>query len=209
MKTNVYIDGFNLYYCALRSTPYKWLNLDELCQLLLPKHQINCIKYFTARIKARANDPGQSTRQQAYFRALQTIPNLSIYYGNFRSYRKRLPTVASIRKGGKLSFIEVLKTDEKGSDVNLATQLLNDAFQKEIECAVIISNDSDLEEPVRIVHTKLRLRVGIINPSVHPCRALIKHADFFKRIRRGTLRTAQFPPTLVDEKGKFTKPASW
>ena len=184
MITNVYIDGFNLYYCALKSTRYKWLNLGTLCNLLLPDHQIKHIKYFTARIKPRANDPGQSARQQAYLRALQTIPNLSIYYGDFRSYRKWLPTVDSIRKGRKLVFIEVLKTDEKGSDVNLATQLLNDAYQKDMECAVVISNDSDLEEPVRIVHSELHMRVGILNTSKHPCHSLIKHSDFVKRIRK-------------------------
>lgn len=59
MKTNIYVDGFNLYYGALKSTPYKWLNIVELCHQLLPKSQIHRIKYFTAHVNARPNDPDQ------------------------------------------------------------------------------------------------------------------------------------------------------
>src|SRR5690242_8430004 len=76
--TNVYIDGFNLYYGAVRGTPYKWLNLAELCRIMLPQNQIKSIKYFTARVEPRPHDPGQATRQQTYIRALRTIPNLMI-----------------------------------------------------------------------------------------------------------------------------------
>ena len=32
MRTRVYVDAFNLYYGALRGTPYKWLDLDALYQ---------------------------------------------------------------------------------------------------------------------------------------------------------------------------------
>lgn len=50
MKTWAYIDGFNLYYGAVKDTPYRWLDLSRMCQLLLPGHQIAKIKYFTARV---------------------------------------------------------------------------------------------------------------------------------------------------------------
>ncbi|MBI4642067.1 MAG: NYN domain-containing protein, partial [Candidatus Tectomicrobia bacterium] len=71
MRTYIYIDGFNLYYGALKGTPYKWLNVAELCrQLLHPKHDIQAIKYFTAYVHPRPHDPGQLVRQQTYLRAL-------------------------------------------------------------------------------------------------------------------------------------------
>ena len=73
-RTSVYIDGFNLYYGALKGTPFKWLDLRALCQAYLPNNDIDHIKYFTARISARPNDPLQPARQQAYLRALSTIP---------------------------------------------------------------------------------------------------------------------------------------
>lgn len=78
MRTRVYIDGFNLYYRAVKNTPYKWLNLRKMCELILPDRSIEKIKYFTANVSARKNDPDQPTRQQIYFRALKTIPDLEI-----------------------------------------------------------------------------------------------------------------------------------
>ena len=41
VRTIVYVDGFNLYFGALRKTPHRWLNLHTLASLLLPKHTIN------------------------------------------------------------------------------------------------------------------------------------------------------------------------
>ncbi len=83
MKTNVYVDGFNLYYGCLKNTPYRWLDIAELCRLMLPKDHINQIKYFTALVSARPTDPDQPVRQQTYLRALRTIPNFTLVYGSF------------------------------------------------------------------------------------------------------------------------------
>ena len=86
MKTWIYIDGFNLYYGAVKDTPYRWLDLHKMCQLLLPGHQIARIKYFTARVSGRSNDLSQPTRQQTYLRALRTLANLEIILGRFLSH---------------------------------------------------------------------------------------------------------------------------
>jgi hypothetical protein len=85
VRTNVYVDGFNLYFGCIKGTPYKWLNLAELCRLSLPGHfQINRIRYFTAVVKPRSSDLDKPERQKAFLRALQTIPNLTIHLGQFR-----------------------------------------------------------------------------------------------------------------------------
>ena len=47
-------------------------------------------------------------------------------------------------------MVRVVKTEEKGSDVNLACHLVADAFEKKCDAAFVISNDSDLLEPIRI-----------------------------------------------------------
>lgn len=52
-KTYVYVDGFNLFYGALRRAPYRWLDLAKLCQLYLPNDDVRKIKYFTAIVSAR------------------------------------------------------------------------------------------------------------------------------------------------------------
>ena len=54
---NVYIDGFNFYYGALERTQYKWLDLGELAQTLLPSDTIHELHYFTARVSSRAYNP--------------------------------------------------------------------------------------------------------------------------------------------------------
>ena len=51
MRTNVYIDAFNLYYGCLKGSPYRWLDLGLLCRLLLPGYSINRIRYFTAVVE--------------------------------------------------------------------------------------------------------------------------------------------------------------
>ena len=74
---------------------------------------------------------------------------------------------------------------------------------------MVISNDSDLLEPIRIVTKELKKTVGILNPHEHPSRVLHTHATFFKKIRRGVLQASQFPQTLTDTHGTFHKPDGW
>ena len=203
--TNVYIDGFNLYYGALKGTPYKWLDVAKLSQELLPNDTIQHIYYYTARVSARPHNPGAPADQQIYLRALRTIPNLSITYGHFLTH-----SVSMILTGSNPpKRVWVDKTEEKGSDVNLAAHLLRDAFQKRFELAVIVTNDSDLAEPVRIVREKLGLPVGILNPHQHHSQVLKRLATFVKRVRQGHILASQFQATLHDEKEAFRKPSSW
>jgi hypothetical protein len=70
MRTIVYVDGFNLYYGALKGTPYKWLDLKALFTSVLPGHNILKIKYYTARVSARPGNPDAPTEQDAYLRAI-------------------------------------------------------------------------------------------------------------------------------------------
>jgi hypothetical protein len=84
VRTIGYIDGFILYYGCLKGTPSRWLDLSALCRRLLrDDSELVAIKYFTAKVSPRAGNPHQAQRQQAYFGALQTIPNLSVHYGHF------------------------------------------------------------------------------------------------------------------------------
>jgi len=124
VKTHVYVDGFNLYYGALRSTGFKWLDLAAMCRLLLPAHDILRIAYFTARVNGRPTDPDQPLRQQLYLSALLTIPNLDIVYGHFLTKRVSLP-LAGCPPDAQRS-VRVIRTEEKGSDVSLAAHLLRD-----------------------------------------------------------------------------------
>lgn len=208
MKTIVYVDAFNLYYGAVKDTPYKWLDVGALCRALLRyENNIVGIKYFTAKVQPRHGDSDQPNRQQTYLRALRTISNLQIIYGHYLSHVVWMP-LANPTPGQK-PFVQVVKTEEKGSDVNLASHMLVDAADNTFDCAVIVSGDSDLKTPVQMVQSKFHKTVGVLNPQKIKCRALETTARFYKQIRETVLASCQFPPVLKDEMGTFHKPPSW
>lgn len=207
IRTFVYIDGFNLYFRALRGTPFRWLDMGKLAQLLIPQHQIKRIRYFTALITSRPRDLAQPQRQQTYIRALATIPHLTIHYGHFLPKRKRRPLAQQPTSGSRT--VEILDTEEKGSDVNLASYLLMDGFEKKYDLAVVISNDSDLVTPIGMARTKLGKQVGVIDPSSNRSFKLREAASWYRRLRRGPLSASLLPDTLSDAQGLITKPSSW
>ena len=205
LRTNVYVDGFNLCYGCLKGTPYKWLDLDAMCRRLLPKHELSRIRYFTAIISARPLDPSGPVRQQAYLRALATMPHVSIHLGHFLTSHVRMPLAVPPARGPRT--VEVIKTEEKGSDVNLATYLLADAFRQDCEAAVVITNDSDLAEPIRMVRRELRLPVGVVNPGdPHKRSRALLDVTFFKQLRPSILPACQLPVELSDRRGTIRSP---
>src|SRR3954464_14712711 len=124
MITNFYIDAFNLYYGCLKGTAQKWLDLEAFCRLSFPGDQVHRIRYCTALVKARPQDPQQPIRQQTYLRALRTLGCVTIHYGHYLQKPVMMPYVTP-PAGGPVT-VQVLKSEEKGSDVNLATTLLVD-----------------------------------------------------------------------------------
>ena len=207
MRTNLYVDGFNLYYRAVKGTPYRWLDVKALCEAYFPQCEVNRIRYFTAKVSATAKDPGKPTRQEVYLRALRTLPHLTVHFGQFTTHvaKRRLAQPPH-------TIVEVVETREKGSDVNLATFLLADGFSGEYDAAVVLSNDSDLYEPVRLVQLRAGLQVMVLNPQVDRnkvARALMNAASGYRTIRKGALRASQFPAILSDSQGTFHRPASW
>lgn len=207
-RTYVYIDGFNLYYRAVKNTPYKWLDLKKLCAHLIdPKHNILKIKYFTARVSGKL-DPGKPTRQNVYIRALeQYITEIEVYYGHFLSH----PVSAPLANTNPYQFVKIIKTEEKGSDVNMAVHLLNDAWLDLYDCAVVISNDSDLAEACRLVKEQNKKMIGVIAPDTdpknHPSYEIIKHASFVERVRKNVLAASQLPDIIPGT--SIHKPKQW
>jgi hypothetical protein len=208
--TNVYIDGFNLYYRAVKGTRLKWLDLEVMCRLLLPDNVIQRIRYFTARVKPRPDDPQAPARQDAYLAALRSLPTVSIHYGHFLQTITRM-RLASPPAPPAAQTAQVIKTEEKGSDVALATWLLVDAYETDCEMSVVITNDSDLCMPIRVVSQRLGIPVGLINPgSGQASRALLREKPVFvKSIRQGLLAASQFPDQVVAANRTVRRPASW
>ena len=207
MRTYVYVDAFNLYYGCLKGTPYRWLNLESLCRrLLVSTNDVRRIKYFTSRVSARP-DPGQPVRQQAYLRALATLSCLEVHYGHFLTHETTMPCV--VPPGATQTYARVFKTEEKGSDVNIATHLMADAYASKFDLAVLITGDSDLLAPVRHLTQHVRRHVGVINPQSRECVVLRRAATFYKHIRPNVLKASQFPDQLTDRVGTFYRPSQW
>ena len=105
----------------------------------------------------------QPRRQLVYLRALATLPGFEAYYGTFRTGTTRRLLAEPVP--GLPTRVLIMDSEEKGSDVNLATRLLVDGFTGEYEQAVVVSNDADFAGAMRYVRDNLRLRVTLVNPD--------------------------------------------
>lgn len=216
-RTIVYIDGFNLYYRALKGTPHKWLDIEAMSRAALPHTcAIERVNYYTAHISGRV-DPSAPRRQHAYLRAIATLPKVAIHYGNFLVSQKWAglvqppdfrPAVA-LPPGTAPQVAYVWKTEEKGSDVNLGVHLVRDAFRGTFELAAVLTNDTDLVEPIRIVTQDLGLPVTLLSPSAQPATSLVKVASNVRHVQP-YIGPCQLPDTIpVSGKKPITKPAEW
>ena len=212
VSTNFYIDGFNLYYGSLKNRyrQYKWLDVQSLSEGLLPSSQVKRVRYFTAHVKNPPYDSDVERRQRTYLRALKTLPKVEIHYGHFSQRRVRMPLADPPSTGP--ATVEVIRTEEKRSDVNLATHLLLDACEEDFDEAVVITNDSDLADPIKAVHERFNLRIGVINPGTRKNQSyhLIRAANWtYATINLRHFRDNQLPIEITDATGTFHKPPSW
>ena len=210
MRTYVYIDGFNLYYGALKGTVHKWLDINALFRnILRPENDIQKIKYFIARISARPDNPNAPQRQDVYLRALDAyIPGLEVTEGHFI---QKPMTMRLVKPMGARKFARVFKTEEKGSDVNLAVQLVNDAWHNRYDCAVVCSNDGDIAEALRIVKRERHKSVVLVvpgDPKKRPPSVELKRwANATLRITPAMLANSQLPTPIPGT--TIHKPPTW
>jgi len=207
MRACVYIDGFNFYHRRLKSSKTKWTNLKLLAQRLLDSEDdIQRIRYFTADVSPKAGDEDAPTRQATYFRALKTISELAIHKGAFLTTTEARPLACN-----PSIFVRVRDTEEKGSDVNLASHLLLDAFNDTFDVALILSQDTDLLEPLRIVSEEFGKTVVLgwfSDPQ--PGRRHRLYASAVRHISDGMLTKSQFPNPVIGRGGaKIWKPTLW
>ncbi len=207
LRTTVYIDGFNFYYGQLKNTPFKWLNLEEFFKKTLgTENELTKIKFFTARVQPTNRDPQINIRQDTYLRALGVCcPVVEVHFGHFLRHK-----IYAENANPPPSTLEIFKTEEKGSDVNLALHLLNDAWANAYDCAVIVSNDSDLSTALKMVKEKHDKVLGLITPGApkrKPSWQLKRYADFSKLIRSWTLSQSLLPDLIPGT--ELRKPTSW
>jgi hypothetical protein len=206
-QVSFYIDGFNLYYGRLKPNPaLRWLDPDALARRLRPHDTVH-VRYFTARVRAQP-DPAARDRQRLYLRALDARPSISVHYGRFRTHPKFMALVNPLP--GRPRIVEVHKTEEKGSDVNLATMLLVDGVDGLYDEAFVISNDGDLAEAIRQANTRFG-PVRVLNPH-HPANVneIKQAAASYGPLDTADLAASQFPDTMMLPSGRtIHRPPTW
>ena len=148
---------------------------------------------------------------------LQLFPNSPLTWGTFLITEKFAGLVHPPEFRPRISLprpwpdvVKVVKVEEKGSDVNLASYLLLDAFQNAYDVAAVLSNDSDLIEPIRIVTKILQKPVGLISPVTNPNPGLRGVSSFIRRISVSDLAASQFPnPITLPDGTRLYKPNTW
>lgn len=229
MRAIFYIDGFNFYYLRTKQQPqYKWLNMKDLADLIVPQNTIvTKLNYYTAPVSGKL-DKDAPRRQSALFSAMRTIPEIEIVMGRFL-YEEKWAALASPPRAKPDGYIwndplpevvRVKKTEEKGSDVNLGVHLVRDAFTDAFDIAYVLTNDTDLIEPIRIVTQEVKKPVCVVAPCRYlskgkhkipvPSQSLLNVCSFTHYIDNADLQAAQFPNVVLRTgKKPIKKPEGW
>jgi hypothetical protein len=151
-------------------------------------------------------------------RALGTKPLVKIHYGRFLTSQKwsgLAPPVPSFRPNPASKHIVpppvvawVWKTEEKGSDVNLGAHLVRDAFLKSFDEAAILTNDTDLCEPMRIVKDEVGLPITLLAPVPAPHASLVGVSSHVRHVQP-YIGPCQFPSPITWHGKPIVKPADW
>ncbi|MFT4039802.1 MAG: NYN domain-containing protein [Thermomicrobiales bacterium] len=212
MPACVYIDGFALYHQCFRHSAgrnhLKWLDLYALAAAILPNEEISVVRYYTARVGDTPEDPQRASRQDTFLRALSTLPGLVIREGQFVKSKRVVRLVHPPANVAPQQSAWVRQ--EKRSDVSLATDLLLDAFSGNATVALVITNDSDFEEPLRIVRDQFGIHVVVISPDIPVSKRLAKVASFARPLDPELLERCQMPDIVFDANGReIRRPAAW
>lgn len=202
-RVAAYVDGFNLYF-GLKDAGFKryyWLDVAALADSLLkPRQRLVASHYFTARIRDNGRNVADQKRQNTYLEAL-SLQGVDCQFGHYmektrecRSCHARWPDY-----------------EEKMTDVNIASQLLCDAFDDAYDVALIVSGDSDLATPIRRVRQRFPdKRVIVAFPPRRSSSELKRCANGYLAIGEDKLRASQLPESLLKADGfALSRPASW
>lgn len=202
VKVITYIDGFNLYFGLLDKygRKYIWLDIETLSQTLLKENQeLSQVKYFTSRIGGK--NLAKIERQETYLEALSTLQLVQIFYGQYYINDHICPVC------GNIEHIP----SEKMTDVNIATQMLVDAYENAYDVAILISGDSDLSGPINEVKRLFPAKRMIIAfPPKRNSFMLKQLAHGYFTIGRVKFEQSQFPEIVLRSDGfVLRRPASW
>jgi uncharacterized LabA/DUF88 family protein len=193
-RTIALIDGFNLYHAiaGLRRPELKWVNLKTLAGIFIntSTEELGEVFYFTAYVDHVAASVLQA--QKAYLKALK-IAAVRPVLGFFKKKDRKCPSCSH----------KWASHEEKETDVNIASYLIDLAYQNEFDRALVISNDSDLSPAIRLVRKRFPEKriTTLAPPNYYHSNELIQASSDKARIRPEHLEQALFPALVGDPTG--------
>ena len=211
-RCTIYVDSFNWYFGIFQHRPaWKWLNVQSFFEALRLDEDVVAIKFFTALVEPVKHVSQRRDRQKRYLKALGTLPKVKIILGK---YQERTVTC---RARECMRHLEYQVPEEKKTDVNIAVNLLEDAFRGLTDSMVIVSGDSDLEpavEWVRRNHPQIKITVYI--PVLEDERHQRRNDNYHrmsvtcKPLPLVDIPRHVFPAAIqINEKEAIARPAEW
>jgi hypothetical protein len=231
---NLYYGGRRC--CGRGKAGWRWLNIRALAKTLVAERAhwagstVDRVIYCTARIDARLN-PGGQRDQDVYLKALLASGAVDrIEYGNYVARLAYAPLATKDAKGrpvltnpqwpvmvqsppgtaacDSVFMVSCLRSEEKGSDVNVAAHLLMDVLEARVDAVVVVSNDTDLKLPAS--EAWRRVPVGVVNPGLgysalrgSPEVGVGNH--WWRTLKKADFERHQ----LLDPVGRYQKPSGW
>lgn len=161
--------------------------------------ELIAVKYFAAITK---NNPNTEARQKIYLKALESHCNkLDIIYGHFLKKLKQCRNCAN----------KYMSYEEKETDVNIACQILNDAYLDNYDYCYVVSGDSDLAPPLKIVKQNfINKKIIVASPPKRKNTKLCNTANGSFFISKSQIKNNQLPQSITNDKGnQLTKPEDW
>ena len=211
-RCTIYVDGFNWYFGIFQHRPaWKWLNVQSFFEALRLDEDVVAVKFFTALVDPLKHVSTRRDRQKRYMRALGTLPKVKIILGK---YQERTVTC---RAHDCMRRLEYQVPEEKKTDVNMAVNLLEDAFRGLTDSMVIVSGDSDLEPAVEWVRRNYpQIKITVYIPVLEDEREERRNHNYHrmgvtcKPLPLADIPRHVFPATVrVNESETITRPDEW
>jgi len=132
-KVMIFIDGSNLYHSLKNHFSRTDLDIGKFCRKMVGRHDLVRIYYYNARV-GRKEEPERYKRQQSYFTGVNAIPYTELRLG--RLVYTNWPNVPPY---------------EKGTDVQLATDMLTHSYKNNYDVAILVAGDNDYVSAIQAV----------------------------------------------------------
>lgn len=208
-RTIVYVDGFNLYYGVLKSSPaWKWLNLASFFDGLRVDDEIVRICYFTAIVDEGRAMSETRDRQKRYLKALGSLDRLEVILGKYQP--REVKCRATCRQPYQVP-------EEKKTDVNIAVRMISDAIDGAADRLILVSGDSDIEPAIKWIRSRFpKIKITVYIPQL-PDDAKQRRNDSYRQMNVDakilpitSFVVHQFPKVVqLPGGGVVEKPKEW